>query len=139
MEKLQSSEAAVDAPGSDRNFGLVFAAVFALLGLLPLAHGQALRPWALAVAGLFLLVALVLPRLLAPLNWVWFRFGLLLHAIVSPIAMGIIFFGALWPMGWVMRAMGKRPLNLAIDRQAKSYWIVRQPPGPDPKTMSDPF
>lgn len=139
MEKLKSSEAAVNAPGSDRNFGLVFAAFFALVGLLPLVHGGAPRLWAFAVGALFLAIALAVPRLLAPLNYLWFRFGLLLHAIVSPIAMGIIFFGAIWPMGWVMRAMGKRPLNLAIDRQAKSYWIVRQPPGPDPKTMSDPF
>ena len=139
MEKLKSSEAAVNAPGSDRNFGLVFAAFFALVGLLPLVHGGAPRLWAFAVGALFLAIALAVPRLLAPLNYLWFRFGLLLHAIVSPIAMGIIFFGAIWPMGWVMRAMGKRPLRLDIDRAAKSYWIERQPPGPDPKTMSDPF
>ena len=139
MENLKASEAPVEAPGSDRNFGLVFAGFFVLVALLPLFHGGALRAWALLVAAVFGVLAFAAPKVLKPLNRIWFRFGLVLHAIVSPIAMGIIFFGAIWPMGWIMRAMGKRPLNLAIDRSAKSYWVVREPPGPDPRTMSDPF
>lgn len=124
---------------SDRSFGLVFTVVFSLIALWPLFGGGPVRLWALALAAAFLLAALAWPKVLAPLNRLWFRFGLLLHRIVSPIAMGIIFFGAIMPMGLAMRALGKRPLRLDLDPSAKSYWIPREPPGPETKSMSDPF
>lgn len=124
---------------SDRSFGLVFTVVFALIGFWPLFGGGPVRLWALALSAAFLLTALAWPTVLAPLNRLWFRFGLLLHRIVSPIAMGIIFFGAIMPMGLAMRALGKRPLRLDLDPDAKSYWIPREPPGPEAKSMSDPF
>lgn len=124
---------------SDRSFGFVFAIVFALLGLWPLLGGAAMRLWALALSGLFLACAVLRPALLGPLNRVWYRFGMLLHAIVSPVALGVIFFIGIVPVGLIMRAVGRRPLNLAFDRDAQSYWVKREPPGPAPKGMSDPF
>jgi hypothetical protein len=137
MENLDRNEA-VQA-SSDRSFGIVFTVVFALIALYPLIHGEPLRLWAMAVAAAFMAAALIRPQLLAPLNKLWFRFGMLLHRIVSPVAMGIIFFGAIMPMGLAMRALGKRPLRLDLDPNAKSYWIPREPPGPEARSMSDPF
>ena len=137
MENLERNETV--QVSSERSFGIVFTVVFALIALFPLLHGAPPRLWSLAVAAAFLLAALAFPGVLAPLNRLWFRFGLLLHKIVSPVAMGIIFFGAILPMGLLMRALGKRPLRLEFDPAVKSYWIPREPPGPDPKTMSDPF
>lgn len=137
MENLDRNEA-VQA-SSERSFGIVFTVVFSLIALYPLIHGGPLRLWAMAVAAAFMAVALIRPQLLAPLNKLWFRFGMLLHRIVSPVAMGIIFFGAIMPMGLAMRALGKRPLRLDLDPDAKSYWIPREPPGPEAKSMSDPF
>ena len=124
---------------SNRTFGCVFAAFFGLVGLLPLITGRAPRLWALGVGGIFLLVALLFPSVLAPLNRLWTKLGLLLHRVVSPIALGIMFFLVITPMGLVMRALGKDPLRLRLRPDAESYWIDRCPPGPAPETMKDQF
>jgi hypothetical protein len=124
---------------SDRSFGLVFAAFFALVGLLPLLLGRSPRIWALGAAGVFLVAALVFPSVLAPLNRLWLKLGLLLHRIVSPIALGIMFFLVITPMGLVMRAMGKDFLRLRLDPAAESYWIPREPPGPAPESLKNQF
>jgi hypothetical protein len=130
---------AVPAGGSNRSLGLVFAAFFAIIGLLPLFFGDALRLWALAVGAVFLLAALAFPAVLAPLNRVWTKFGLLLHKVVSPIVLGIMFYLAVTPTGLLVRLFGKDSLRLKLDRQARSYWIERTPPGPAPETLKDQF
>ncbi len=125
--------------GSERAFGVVFAAVFAAIGLWPLVAGDAMRAWALGAGVWFLVVALMRPALLRPLNRLWFRFGLLLNRIVNPLVMGLLFFLTMAPIGLVMRALGKDPLRLRFDRGARSYWIERRPPGPAPETMRQQF
>ena len=124
---------------SDRSFGVVFTVVFTVVGLWPLIGGGSVRLWSLVVAGLFLLAALARPRVLAPLNRLWTRFGLLLHKITNPVIMGVVFFLAVTPTALIMRALGKDPLHRRIDRSAKTYWIDRQPPGPEPETMKQQF
>lgn len=124
---------------SDRSFGIVFAVVFALIGLLPLAFGGSPRVWSLLVSAVFLILALAMPRILAPLNRLWLRFGLLLHRIVSPLVLGIMFYLVITPMGLLMRALGKDLLRLRFDQGAPSYWIERSPPGPPPESMKDQF
>jgi hypothetical protein len=125
-------------PGSDRNFGFVFAAVFALIGLLPLIGGHAPRWWALAVGAVFLAVALVRPAILAPLNVLWFRFGMLLHRVVSPVIMAVLFFATITPLAVLMRALGKDPLRLKRST-GTTYWIARDPPGPRAGSLKDQF
>ena len=124
---------------SDRGFGLVFAAVFAVVGLLPYLHGNPVRWWALVAAGEILVVALAGPILLAPANRVWTRLGLVLHRIVNPVVMAAVFYGAVTPTALVMRACGKDPLRRRFDRGAQSYWIVRAPPGPTPDSIKHQF
>ena len=125
--------------GSDRSFGIVFAVVFAIIGLLPLWGGGNIRIWALIIAALFLSAALVFPKTLSPLNHIWFQFGLLLHKIVSPVVMGLIFFGTVMPTGLLMRLFGKKPLALDFDPSQKSYWVHRTPPSPEPDSMKRQF
>lgn len=125
--------------GSNRSLGLVFAAFFVIIGLLPLLKGGGLRLWALVVSGVFLLAALAFPSVLAPLNRLWTRFGLLLHKIVSPIVLGIMFYLVITPTGLLMRVLGKDLLRLKFERRAGSYWIERTPPGPAPDTLKDQF
>lgn len=134
-----SSHAAEVKPGSNRNFGLVFAAAFAVIALLPLWGGHPVRWWALIVAALFLAAALLKPDVLAPLNYLWFRFGMLLSRVVSPVVMGAVFFLCVAPLGMLVRALGKDPLALRRDGKAASYWIVRDPPGPAPQSMKNQF
>lgn len=131
-----------DVPGetsSDRSFGLVFAAVFAIVAAWPLLHGENIRWWSAGLAVAFLVVALTIARILHPLNRVWTAFGLLLHKIVSPIIMGAIFFIAVTPTALLMRLLGKTPMQLRFDPKATSYWIVCAPPGPAGDTMKNQF
>ena len=124
---------------SDRNFGLVFAAVFLLVGGLPLLHGGSVRWWAFVISVIFGGIALVRPRLLAGLNRLWTRLGVLLSKVISPIALGVLYYAALTPVGILMRLTGKDPLRLKRDAGADSYWIARQPPGPPPDSMTNQF
>lgn len=124
---------------SNRAFGIVFAVVFAIIGAFPLISGTAPRWWALIVGALFLLAGLAFPGILAPLNRLWLRFGLLLHRIVNPLVMGLLFFLVVTPIGLIMRLIGKRPLLLETDPNAETYWIRRTPPGPSPESMKQQF
>jgi hypothetical protein len=126
------------APGSDRTFGLVMAGALVLLALLNGWHRGRLWPWETAVAALFLLAALLRPALLHPLNRVWMKLGLLLHKIVNPIVMGLLFYGTIWPTGVIMRLRGNDLLRLKREPSSSSYWIARSP-GPAPETMRDQF
>jgi hypothetical protein len=124
---------------SDRGFGIVFTVVFALIAGFQLYAGRI--EWAMglgAVAAVFLAVALVRPTLLAPLNRLWTRFGLLLHRIVNPLVMGVMFFGVITPFGLAMRLFGWDALSRKRKPEAASYWIEREP-GPAPETMRHQF
>ena len=124
---------------SNRAFGLVFVGFFALIGVMPAIFGGRLRLWALLLSIVVLLLTLLVPSALTPLNRLWMRFGLLLHRVVSPIVLGIMFFLVVTPTGWLMRAMGKDPLRLRRDPGAASYWIERVPPGPSPESLKNQF
>ena len=124
---------------SDRAFGLIVSAFLVIVSLWPSLHGDPARRLSLAIGAVFLLLALLSPKLLHPLNRLWMRFGLLLHHIVSPIALGLVFFLTVVPIGLWMRLVGKDPLKLSFDKSARTYWISRTPPGPDPHSMDKQF
>jgi hypothetical protein len=124
---------------SDRSFGFVFAAVFAIVGCLPLLHLAAPRLWALGIALAFGLAAVVGPQILHPLNRVWLALGRLLHRVVSPLLMGAIFFVVVTPIAWIMRMRGKDVLSLARHSDLASYWITRESQPPASETMKRQF
>lgn len=124
---------------SDRAFGVVFAAFFAIIACWPLFHGQAPRWWALALGAIFLMIALIRPAALAPANRQWMRLGMLLGNIVGPIALAVLFYGVIAPYGLLMRLAGKDSLRLKRDAAAHSYWIGREPPGPPPNSLTNQF
>lgn len=123
----------------DRSFGLVMAGAGGVIGTLPLLRGGEPRLWALGLGGAFLVIAVVRPALLHPLNRLWARLGWLMNKVVSPLVMGALFFLVLTPMALVQRARGRDPLRLARDPAAPSYWIPRDPPGPAPESMRNQF
>jgi len=123
---------------SDRGFGFVFAAVFAILAGWPLWHGAAPRWWATIVAVGFAALAFAAPTVLRPLNRLWLALGRLLHMVVSPVVMGAIFFLCVTPIGFIMRLRGKDVLSLAWRRELPSYWIGRGD-APDAQTMKNQF
>ena len=124
---------------SNRTFGLVFAAFFGFVAVLPAWRGEALRAWAAVTAAGFAVVALAAPHLLGPLNRLWMRVGSLLNRVVSPIALGVLFYAAVTPTGLLMRLFGKDPLRLRFDHEAPTYWIERVPPGPEPESLRNQF
>ena len=124
---------------SERNFGLVFAGVFALISLSPLIHANQMRVWPLPIAAVFLAAAILAPRALAPLNRLWFLIGILLGKIVTPLVMTMLFFVVVTPVGVVMRLCGNDPLRLKRDRAAKSYWLDRPLLGPTTESFKDQF
>ena len=110
---------------SNRSFGIVFFIVFLIISLWPLTNGETLRVWSIVIAVIFLILGLINSKLLTPLNKLWFKFGILLSRIVSPIVLGFIFFAIITPTGIIMKMLGKDLLNNKYDNTKKSYWINR--------------
>ena len=117
---------------TDRNFGVTFGCVFAALALWAAWKHNATAGWTMAgVSLLFFVLGMLIPRVLHPLNLAWARLGALLNMIVSPIVMAAMFFLVLTPVALVMRARGRDILQRRLDPQSRSYWVERNPPGPE--------
>jgi len=116
--------------GSDRNFGLAFSGLLAILGLWPLLHAASPKWPFLALSVAFAAAAILRPRWLAPCNRAWFKFGLALNKVAAPIVMGILFFGAVTPLAWYLRRRGKDLLRKSLEPDAATYWLERQGAGP---------
>ena len=126
-------------PSSDRSFGLFIAAFFLIVALWPLIRTEPVRWWALGVAAIFVVLALLWTPALAPLNKLWMKLGLLLYTIVSPVVLGLLFYLTVTPIALLMRLLRKDPLRLRREPDATSYWIDRTPPGPTPESMKNQF
>ena len=113
--------------GSNKSFGIVFFVVFLLISFYPLLNSESIRLWSLIVSTIFLILGILNSNLLSPLNKLWFKFGIFLGKIISPIIMGIIFFLVVTPIGLIMRLFGKDVLNLKYN-DYKSYWIKKTGP-----------
>jgi hypothetical protein len=124
--------------GSERSFGLVFAAFFAVIAVVRAWTGREWEWWA-AAAVLMIVLALAVPAVLAPFNRLWYRFGLLLSRIFQPIVLGLMFFVMVTPIALMMRSTGKDPLRLRFRENLDSYWIVRDPPGPSGSSLNRQF
>ena len=112
---------------SNRSFGIVFFVVFLLIALYPLTYSEELRIWSVIISLIFLFLGLINSKILTPLNKLWFRFGIFLGKIISPVIMGIIFFLVVTPIGLFMRLLRKDLLNLRYNKK-KSYWIEKNGP-----------
>ncbi len=112
---------------SNRSFGIVFFVVFLLIALYPLINNHELRLWSLVVSLIFLILGLLNSKILAPLNKLWFKFGIFIGKIIAPLIMGIIFFLVVTPIGFLMRLFGQDVLNLKYNKN-KSYWIEKNGP-----------
>ena len=113
--------------GSNRSFGIVFFVVFLLIAIYPLINDGNLRLWSLIISIIFLLLGLVNSKTLNPLNKIWFKFGIYLGKIISPLVMGIIFFLVVTPIGLIMRLLNKDLLYLKFNNN-NSYWIEKSGP-----------
>ena len=113
--------------GSNKSFGIVFFIVFLIIAIYPILSDGNLRLWSLVISLVFLILGLINSRFLTPLNKLWFKFGIFLGKIISPVIMGIIFFLVVTPIGLLMRLLKKDVLNLSFNDN-KSYWIEKNGP-----------
>ena len=112
---------------SNRSFGIVFFIVFLIIGIYPMLNKGDLRLWSLIFSVIFLILGLLNSEFLTPLNKIWFKFGIFLGKIFSPIIMALIFFFVVTPIGLLMRFIGKDVLNLKFNND-KSYWVEKKGP-----------
>jgi len=110
--------------GSNRSFGIVFFVVFILIGFYPLLNDGNLNIISILIGIIFLILGILNSRFLTPLNKIWFKFGIFLGQIISPIVMGIIFFLVVTPIAFIMRVLGKDVLKLK-KKTDNSYWIKK--------------
>ena len=93
--------------GSNKSFGIVFFVVFLLIALYPLIYNEEIRVWSVIISLIFLVLGLLNSKILNPLNKLWFKFGIFLGKVISPIVMGLIFFFVVTPIGLLMRLLNK--------------------------------
>tara|TARA_Y100001935_G_C17259996_1_gene485815 strand:- start:81 stop:461 length:381 start_codon:yes stop_codon:yes gene_type:complete len=108
-----------------RSFGIVFFIFFLIIALYPEFNFKNLKLIPLIIAFIFLLSALIIPKILLPLNKIWMKFGELLGKFVSPIVMGIIYFLIITPIGIILRIFKKDLLKLRFTKEG-SYWVIRK-------------
>tara|TARA_B100000212_G_scaffold216779_1_gene164058 strand:+ start:126 stop:515 length:390 start_codon:yes stop_codon:yes gene_type:complete len=113
--------------GSNKSFGIVFFIVFFLISLYPLTNQENIRVWSLIISLIFLILGLLNSKILNPLNKLWFKFGMILGRIISPIIMSIIFFLVVTPIGLIMKLLKKDLLNLKFNK-TNTYWIEKSGP-----------
>ena len=109
---------------SNRSFGIVFFVFFLIVSLYPLYFNNSLNIWALILSIIFLILGLINSKILTPLNILWFKFGMFLGRIISPIIMGMVFFFVVTPTGLLMKLFNKDLLRLK-KKNTKSYWIAK--------------
>ncbi len=124
---------------SNRSFGTLFVVVFALVGAVVWWRGGHAHGWWFGLSVLTLLLTLFRPDWLAPANRAWMKLAEILNRVVSPVVLGIIFFGMFAPVGWAMRLARRDALRRRFEPGARSYWIEREPPGPDPAGLPNQF
>ena len=124
---------------SNRSFGTLFVVVFAIVGAYVWWRGGRAHGWWFGMSGLTLAVTLLKPDWLTPANRAWMKLAEILNRIVSPVVLGVIFFGMFAPIGWAMRLAGRDALKRRFEREARSYWVDRTPPGPDPADLPNQF
>ena len=120
--------------GSNKSFGIVFFIFFLIIALYPLVNEESIRIWAVILSVIFLILGLINSQALTPLNILWFKFGILLGKIISPIVMGLVFFLVVTPTGIIMRLLKKDLLKLKKNK-LNTYWINRSESKSDMKNQ----
>ena len=109
---------------SNKSFGIVFFLFFLIIAIYPLLESGGIRFWSFILSLIFLILGLINSEFLTPLNQLWFKVGLLLGKLISPIVMGLVFFIVVTPTGLIMKLLKKDILKLRKN-SSKTYWVER--------------
>jgi hypothetical protein len=124
---------------TDRSFGLVLTIFFMILAFIQFWGGSSFYLIWIIISFFFATLSIIFPRVLRPLNFLWFKFGLTLHYIISPVTLSIMFYLVFTPFAVILRLINKRPLHLKFDAKIKTYWIIRVPSGPAVDSFKNQF
>lgn len=124
---------------SNRSFGALFIVFFGVIGGHQWWRGNVNGRWWIGAATILLITTLLKPSWLTPFNRAWMAFADVLHRLISPIALGVVYFGLFMPVGYAMRVFGRDVLHRRFAPASRSYWVERTPPGPDIDGLVDQF
>lgn len=110
---------------NERSFGIVFTIFFVILSIYPIINKETINVFFLVISIIFFMITIIRPQLFYFLNKIWFKFGILLGKIVSPLVMGIIFYLTVTPTGIIMRLLGKDLLKKKLEIKEKTYWVKK--------------
>ena len=122
-----------------KKFGLTFGGALLVLGLIAFWRGHATAPYLVSLGGIFLVLALAVPKALRPVEKLWLKFGEILGYVMTRVLLFIIFFFVLTPLSLVARVFGKSFLDLSWHKPAKTYWHEREKKPADPKIYEKQF
>ena len=124
---------------SNRKFGLFFSFLFLCISIyLVYKSSYLLSVFTFIIFSIFIIATLFIPNSLKPLNIAWFRIGLILGKIVSPIVLGFIFFILISPLAIILKISGRDELRIKMNVR-KSEWKKRIPVGPSASSFKDQF
>ncbi len=124
MNKLKNMSNEIKI-SSNRSFGVVFFIFFLLISCYIFFKNQEVNFILISLSIIFLILGVLNSKILTPLNYIWFRFGMFLGYIISPIIMGLIYFFLVTPIGIITKLSGKNLCNLKKEN-FDSYWIKKK-------------
>ncbi len=127
---------------SDRSFGLTVGGILLLIEAYRLySSGEVdmIGVVLLCISIPLLVLGLIYPRILAPLNKAWLKLGSIMFRVVNPVIMFFVYALTVVPIGLILKLSGKDLLNIKLDKSIKSYWVERDPAGPSPESMKNQF
>ena len=106
-----------------RDFGLITGALFVLIFglLLPWKFEWQWPIWPWVILAILSFMAFAMPMQLEPVYRVWMRIGLVIGSVMSRVILGLVFFLVVTPIGLMMRATGKDPMNRELNDSLESY------------------
>ena len=111
---------------SNRNFGLIFSVIFALISAYFIFFRDSLPITLISISTLLLIIAIFFPKILSPLNKFWFIFGHKIGSVISKIIMSIIYITTVVPIGLLFKVFRKDLLKLKKNKDIKTYWIKKE-------------
>lgn len=126
IEEIRNIES---TPKKLRNFGITMGICLGLLGALLLWRGKHTYPYFFALAALFAVLGLSVPRALKHVYKAWMSLAVVLSWVMTRVLLSVIFYVGVTPIGVIGRLFGKDFLSLDMDAGAETYWIDREDAG----------
>ena len=138
-KKIKTENSNIPILPSNKKFGWSLSTVFLIIATYGAMNFSVFWSTSLFVMSLiFAVLTFVIPSSLTVLNLYWFKLGILIAKFLNPIVLGFIFFLIITPTALITRLFKRDALRIK-KRSASSYWLNRNPTGPDPESFKNQF